>query len=152
MAQEIKKVTTSSTPAPRYVDPFSAMRAEMDRVFNSFLGPSFGRFPLLSRSEAEVAVVPSIDIRETESELVVEAELPGLDEKDVSVTLNEGVLTLQGEKKSMRRRSATTTSWSAVMAAFRDRSACLTVSMPTRRKQTSIRASSKSQCRRALRP
>ena len=101
MAQEIKKTTPSPTPAPRYVDPFSAMRAEMDRVFDSFLGPSFGRFPLLSRSKPEVAV-PSIDIRETESELVVEAELPGLDEKDVSVTLNEGVLTLQGEKKSER--------------------------------------------------
>ena len=102
MAQEIKKTAASSTPAQRYVDPFSAMRAEMDRVFNSFLGPSFGRFPLLSRSEAEDAVVPSIDLRETEAELVVEAELPGLDEKDVSVTLNQGVLTLKGEKKSER--------------------------------------------------
>ena len=85
-----------------YVDPFSAMRAEMDRVFDAFLGPSFGRFPLLSRREPEDVVVPSIDIRETESELVVEAELPGLDEKDVSVTLNNGMLTLQGEKESER--------------------------------------------------
>jgi HSP20 family protein len=102
MAQEIKKTATSSTPTPRYVDPFSAMRAEMDRVFDSFLGPGFGRFPLLSRIEAEDTIVPSIDIRETESELVVEAELPGLDEKDLTVTLKEGVLTLQGEKKSER--------------------------------------------------
>ena len=66
MAQEIKKTATGSTPTRRYVDPFSAMRSEMDRVFNSFLGPGFGRFPLLSRSEAEDAVVPSIDVRETE--------------------------------------------------------------------------------------
>jgi HSP20 family protein len=102
MAQDIKKTATGSTPTRRYVDPFSAMRAEMDRVFDSFLGPGFGRFPLLSRSEAEDAVVPSIDVRETESELVVEAELPGLDEKDVSLTLKEGMLTLQGEKKSER--------------------------------------------------
>ena len=76
MAQDIKKTATSSMPIPRYVDPFSAMRSEMDRVFDSFLGPSFGRFPLLSRSEPEDVVVPSIDVRETESELVVEAELP----------------------------------------------------------------------------
>lgn len=102
MAQEIKKTATSLTPTSRYVDPFTAMRAEMDRVFDAFLGPSFGRFPLLSRREPEDVVVPSIDIRETASELVVEAELPGLEEKDVSVTLQEGVLTLQGEKKSER--------------------------------------------------
>jgi HSP20 family molecular chaperone IbpA len=74
MAQEIKKTATSTTPTTRYVDPFSAMRAEMDRVFDSFLGPSFGRFPLLSRRGPEDVVVPSIDVRETESELVVEAE------------------------------------------------------------------------------
>ena len=41
-------------------------------------------------------------MRETETELVVEAELPGMDEKDISVTLNIGVLTLKGEKKSER--------------------------------------------------
>ena len=41
-------------------------------------------------------------MRETETELVVEAELPGMDEKDVSVTLNNGVLTLKGEKKAER--------------------------------------------------
>lgn len=47
-------------------------------------------------------MVPSIDVRETDKELVVEAELPGMDEKDVSVTLSNGVLTLKGEKKSER--------------------------------------------------
>ena len=46
--------------------------------------------------------MPSIDVRETDTDLVVEAELPGMDEKDVSVTLSNGVLTLNGEKKSER--------------------------------------------------
>ena len=78
------------------------MRAEMDRVFDSFLGRGFGRFPALPRVEGSDAVVPSIDVRETETELVVEAELPGMDEKDINVTLNNGVLTLKGEKKSER--------------------------------------------------
>jgi HSP20 family protein len=44
--------------------------------------------------------IPSIDVRESDKGFVVEAELPGMDEKDVSVTLNNGVLTLKGEKKS----------------------------------------------------
>ena len=100
MAQEIKKTETGAAPVQRYIDPFSAMRAEMDRVFDSFLGRGFGRFPALARVEDSDAVVPNIDVRETEAELVVEAELPGMDEKDVSVTLNNGVLTLKGEKKS----------------------------------------------------
>jgi HSP20 family protein len=102
MAQEIKKTEASATPARRYVDPFTAMRAEMDRVFDSFFGRDLGRFPVLSRPDASKAVMPSIDVRETEAELVVEAELPGMDEKDVSVTLSNGVLTLKGEKKSER--------------------------------------------------
>jgi HSP20 family protein len=102
MAQEIKKAETGAKSALRYIDPFSALRAETDRVFDSFLGRGFGRFPALERVEGSDAVVPSIDVHETETELVVEAELPGMDEKDISVTLNNGVLTLEGEKKSER--------------------------------------------------
>ncbi len=78
------------------------LAAQMDRVFDAFLGRGFGRSNALSRSEWSDAVVPSIDVRERENELVVEAELPGMDEKDVSVTLSNGVLTLKGEKKSER--------------------------------------------------
>ena len=102
MAQEIKKAEGTSPPAPRYSDPFSAMRAEMDRVFDSFLGRGFSGFPSLTRAGWGEMPAPSIDLRETEKEFVVEAELPGMDEKDVSVTLSNGVLTLKGEKKSER--------------------------------------------------
>jgi len=102
MAQEIKKVETGATPVQRYIDPFSSMRTEMDRVFDTFLGRGFGRFPAFARVEDSDVVVPNIDVRETETELIVEAELPGMDEKDVGVTLNNGVLTLKGEKKAER--------------------------------------------------
>jgi len=40
-----------------------------------------------------------MDVKETDKEIVIEAELPGMEEKDVSLTLQEGVLTVQGEKK-----------------------------------------------------
>ena len=100
MAQEIKNTETGPTPVQRYMDRFTAMRAEMDRVFDSFLDRGFGRFPLLSRGVESAAVTPSIDVRETATELVVEAELPKMDEKDINVTLNNGVLTLKGEKKA----------------------------------------------------
>jgi len=102
MAQVIKKPDVGSMPAARSVDPFAAMRAEMDRVFDNFLGRGFSRFPSLWWEQAGDAIVPSIDIRESASEVVVEAEMPGLEQKDASITLREGVLTLEGEKKSAR--------------------------------------------------
>lgn len=104
MAQEIKKADPGSPPVQRSTDPLAAMRAEFDRVFDSFLGRGFGRLPATFTGRGGAALIaPSIDIRETETELVVEAELPGLDEKDVTVTLANGVLTLKGEKKSERK-------------------------------------------------
>jgi hypothetical protein len=40
-----------------------------------------------------------MDVKETDKEIVVETELPGIDEKDVSLALQDGVLTIRGEKK-----------------------------------------------------
>ena len=43
---------------------------------------------------------PSVEISDTDKEIKVTAEVPGLDEKDIEVLLNDGVLTLKGEKRS----------------------------------------------------
>jgi HSP20 family protein len=80
----------------------NASALEENRVFDTFLGRGFGRFSAPSRIEWSEELVPSIDVRETDTDLIVEAELPGMDEKDVSVTLSNGVLTVKGEKKSER--------------------------------------------------
>jgi HSP20 family protein len=109
MAQEIKKQDTSGVGMPRQRDPFAEMRAEMDRVFDSFLGRSFfGRPSLLPRLPAAEMITPDVDVRENEKEIVFEAELPGIDEKDVTVTLRERILTLKGEKKSEREEKKDT--------------------------------------------
>lgn len=100
MAQEIKK-TQPQTVTPSYADPFGMMRSEFDRVLDNFLGRGFGRMPS-SFGQASGFHVPTIDIKETDAEMVVEAELPGIAEKDVDVTLADGVLTIKGEKKSDR--------------------------------------------------
>ena len=44
-------------------------------------------------------LTPHMDVKETDKEIVVETELPGIDEKDVSLALKDGVLTIRGEKK-----------------------------------------------------
>jgi len=114
MAQEIKKQEAGGSVAPRYRDPFAEMRAEMDRVFDSFLGRGFFGgsglgLPRLSRTEAPATLTePDVDIRENDKELVIEADMPGMEEKDIQVNLREGILTLKGEKKSQREEKKDT--------------------------------------------
>jgi HSP20 family protein len=100
MAQDLSKSEPRTVPTRSVYEPFTALRTEMDRVFDAFLGRGFGQWPGLSGVAAQATVVPSLDVKETATELVVEAELPGLDEKDIAITLNNGVLTIKGEKKS----------------------------------------------------
>ncbi len=87
-------------------DPFALLHREMNRVFDDFsrgLGwPSRlwrAPFDMLEGGSA-AAWMPSVDVAETDKEVKVTAELPGLDEKDVNVEISEDVLTLSGEKKS----------------------------------------------------
>ncbi len=76
-------------------DPFAAMREQMDRMFEE-LTKSFG----LPRTAAgEVVLAPRVDVKETEDAVVVQAEIPGIDEKDVEIEFADGVLTIRGEKK-----------------------------------------------------
>ena len=88
----------AETSPARQRDIFSVMRDEMDRMFERF---EYGwpRFPALTRQTAAALTVPELDVRETANAIVVEAELPGVDEKDVTVTLANGILTIKGEKK-----------------------------------------------------
>jgi HSP20 family protein len=59
---------------------------------------------LLGRNDAEVtsAWCPVVDVRETEDELALQAELPGLTPEQVNVSVQNGVLTISGEKQQER--------------------------------------------------
>ena len=71
----------------------SSLRREMDNLWNSFLGDT--SFPTtVSREWA-----PSVDVSETDDQLQIKAELPGVDAKDVKVSISGDVLTIKGEKK-----------------------------------------------------
>lgn len=73
---------------------FDRLRREMDQLWDSFLGGRPGR-----RTRVEGEWLPSLDVAETKSDLLVRAELPGMDPKDIEISLNEGILTIKGEKK-----------------------------------------------------
>ncbi len=71
---------------------FDRMRREMDRLWDSFLE----RKP---SSTKEDEFLPSVDLSETENELVVKCEVPGMEPKDIDISLSDGMLTIKGEKK-----------------------------------------------------
>ena len=66
---------------------------DLNRVFDSFSGAS------TTGKRFQTAWAPSVDVSETDEEVVVSAELPGLKPEDVSVTVADGSLTIAGEKK-----------------------------------------------------
>jgi HSP20 family protein len=79
-------------------DPFTSLRREMDRLFDSF-GRDVGWPAEGSRAGA---LTPSIDVSESEGELKIDVDLPGVEEKDVDVAIADNVLTIKGEKKAER--------------------------------------------------
>ncbi len=77
-----------------------SFRSEMDRLFDRFFSGFRGEpaFPV------QAGFAPSVDIGETDTEITVRAEVPGIDAKDLNITLSGQVLTLSGEKKESTER------------------------------------------------
>jgi HSP20 family protein len=77
----------------RQFGPLGSLRRDMDDLWDRF----FGETPLAKTMKADWN--PSVDISETKDNFVVKAELPGLDAKDVNVSISGNILTVKGEKK-----------------------------------------------------
>ena len=75
----------------------SRLRREMDRLWDDYFGS--GRRGL-QPPQAEFA--PVVDVKETAEAVVVKAEVPGMDAKDINISVTGEVLTIKGEKKSER--------------------------------------------------
>lgn len=85
----------------RPIDVFGVMRTEMDRLFDRF---ETG-WPSLPRAFGALAgdnMRPDLDVHDNGKQITVEIDLPGIDEKDVAVTLANGVLTVKGERHTER--------------------------------------------------
>jgi HSP20 family protein len=78
------------SPAPASL--FGSLYRDIDRLFDEF-----ARSPLAG--QAQVNLVPSIDVSETDNEIVISAEMPGLERGDVEISIEDDVLTIRGEKK-----------------------------------------------------
>jgi HSP20 family protein len=69
------------------------MRREMDRSWDSFFEKS------ITKTGEVNEWLPSIDVAETKNDIEVKAEIPGMDPKDIDISLNNDILTIKGEKK-----------------------------------------------------
>ncbi len=76
-------------------DPFRVLQQRMNRLFEEpFMPMAFQEEPFTLTTWT-----PSCDIYETDGEIIVKAELPGLKKEDVKVTIENNVLTIRGERK-----------------------------------------------------
>lgn len=83
-------------------DPFGEFNSIQDR-FNQLLGQPRGFFRNLSPSMEQplefASFAPPVDIYEDDHNVTIQAELPGIEEKDLNITLENNVLTISGERK-----------------------------------------------------
>jgi HSP20 family protein len=81
------------------MDPFLSLHRNVNRLFDDVLR-GFDTPSMFGRMMPGNGSWPSLEISESDKEIRVAAEVPGLDENDIEVLLEDGVLTLRGEKKS----------------------------------------------------
>ncbi|BBD37247.1 Hsp20/alpha crystallin family protein [Aminobacter sp. NyZ550] len=81
------------------MDPFMSLHRNVNRLFDEVFR-DFDTPSVLGRMTPRNGTWPSVEFSENDKEIRVVAEMPGLDENDVEVLLEDGVLTLRGEKKS----------------------------------------------------
>lgn len=97
-----------SAPAGGGAHPLLSLRSQMDHLFDDFMsdwrlpslaGGLFGRdFPSVPAARGLIDV--KFDVSETDEAIEMTAELPGMAEEDVELTVANGVLTISGEKKA----------------------------------------------------
>ncbi len=92
----------------------------MNRLFDSFWRVNLSPWAPLERGVAE-AFTPRVNVSETDKEIKVSAELPGLDENDIDVSLTRDALTIKGEKKEEKEeKEPATAAWNVHMVRSPD--------------------------------
>ena len=69
------------------------LQSDINRLFDAFMTP-------FEKTEMKCTVSPKLDIAELKDKFEIKAELPGIDEKDINLSVEDGVLVISGEKKA----------------------------------------------------
>jgi len=95
---ERRVIMSALLPAKRWTEnTFETLRNEMESMFERFFGE-----PVKGNGHAVWA--PRVDIEETDKALLVRVDLPGVDPKEIEISVNEGMLVLKGERKEEREK------------------------------------------------
>ena len=87
--------------------PFLALHRSMNRLFDDF----YRDFNAPLDQDGMMTNWPSLEVHEDDKQVKVVAELPGLDQKDIDLSLHDGVLTVKGEKKGETENAVYTERW-----------------------------------------
>src|SRR5205807_7438803 len=112
----LKETTMASADRPSFFgredNPFGTLLREVQKTFEDFSRRTpFAQF----RSDM---LSPKIDVAESKDAIEVTAELPGVDENDLDVTLVNGMLTVRGEKRTERDEQDKDKNWHVVERSY----------------------------------
>lgn len=99
----MEKPVAKSPPreARSWLDPFDSLHDEMDRVFSNY----FRRLPLPHlgfRGDGNGHLFANLDLKETENELKIEIDAPGVKREDIDITLSDNSLMVKGKRESKK--------------------------------------------------
>lgn len=101
MAQKQELITKEAQRAMAARSPFEEMERMMDQMFESFFPRTFWRPSLLGREIAAGEVrAPNVDVIERDEEVLVRAELPGVEKKDIDVSVSDSSLTISAAPRA----------------------------------------------------
>jgi HSP20 family protein len=84
----------------REQDPFYDIHSQMNRIFDEFFERPLGLSPFFSEASTSREFAPSVDVNETEKEITILAELPGMEPEEIDISLDRNALRLRGEKRA----------------------------------------------------
>lgn len=95
-------------PVGRDEQSVSTLQRQMNRLFNDFMSnssflPDFVTEPLTQLGERMSSFTPNVNVTKNDSALIVAVEVPGMDERDVELSLTKDALTIRGERKQEHR-------------------------------------------------
>ncbi|AEG48587.1 MULTISPECIES: Hsp20/alpha crystallin family protein [Sphingomonadaceae] len=103
MNDQVPATTSKANPISPILDhPVDWLRTEIDRLFEDFGRPAASLFGVGNRSS--IAPVPAVELVDEDKAYRLTAELPGLSDDDIDISVADGLLTIAGEKKEETER------------------------------------------------
>lgn len=96
------------------MDPFTRMQEDMDRMLSSMRSGGFPAPPSLGWRMTEGLAAPNLDISEKDNVIDITLDVPGVDPKDIDVSIDDGVLTVSGKREEEKTAGEDDKTWHRV--------------------------------------